>query len=304
MGEIVKIDKTTIHATSLKGNVLGDPVDRDIYFFSHKFNDDSPVLIGLAGFFGSAVSFLNRSFSSQDFIRTLDRICTIHPEISFMIAIPDSMTSLGGNQYINSDAVGNYEDFIIKDVVGKVNHTLGRRKLGIFGKSSGGFGAYNLAVRNPEIFSGFIDVSGDSAFEYCYMKDFPDAIEVFRNTSVDEFLEHFRNSSAHTRQELNALGVAAMAAFYSPTLSAPGKFDLPFDRKTGLVDPLIWERWLDHDPARTVRSSTETLRKKKVILQVGKHDEFSINVGIRSMHESLAETGVPHEFYEYDEGHF
>jgi len=89
-----------------------------------------------------------------------------------MIAIPDSMTSLGGNQFINSEAVGNYEDFIIKDVVGWIKHDFGKRKIGIFGKSSCGFGAYNLTVKNPETFSGFVDVSGDSAFEYCYIKRF------------------------------------------------------------------------------------------------------------------------------------
>ncbi len=95
-----------------------------------------------------------------------------------------------------------------------------------------------------------------------------------------------------------------MSAFYSPRTDAPGKFDLPFDQKTGLLELSNWERWLAHDPARTVRSNAELLRKKKVILQVGKHDEFSINIGIQSMHDSLAEAGVPHEYHEYDEGHF
>ncbi|MGC8515562.1 MAG: alpha/beta hydrolase-fold protein, partial [Thermoplasmata archaeon] len=162
------ISKVSIHAASLEDNYLGDLASRDILLIAHNFRDKSPILIGLAGFFGSSSSFLNRSYSSQDFISTLERICSSVPESSFMIALPDSMTSLYGNQYINSSYAGNYEDFITKDVVGYLQKTYGKSKLGIFGKSSGGFGAYNLTIRNPRLFSGFVDVSGDSAFEYCY----------------------------------------------------------------------------------------------------------------------------------------
>jgi S-formylglutathione hydrolase FrmB len=298
------ISKATIHAASLESNYLGDPTSRDITLISYNFHEESPILIGLAGFFGSSLSFLNRSYSSQDFISTLERMCSSSPEISFMIALPDSMTSIYGNQYINSSYVGNYEDFITKDLVGYLEKTYGKRKLGIFGKSSGGFGAYNLTIRNPELFSGFVDVSGDSAFEYCYVRDFPYLIETIRKESLEAFLEKFRKIPTHSRPDLNAIGILAMAAFYSPSKKEKGKIDLPFDLDTGLLDRKTWNRWIKHDPARNIKSNLGSLRNKKTILQVGKHNEFSMNIGIRSMHETLRLAGIDHEYNEYDEGHF
>lgn len=304
MQSSLRIQKVSIKAESLEGNMLGDSTSRDIALISHNFDDESPVLIGLAGFFGSGVSFLNRSYSSQDFISTLEKICLAEPETSFMIALPNSMTSFFGNQYLNTPAVGNYEDFIVKDVAGYIENKFGKRKLGVFGKSSGGFGAYNLTIRNPTLFSGFVDVSGDSAFEYCYVRDFPDSIAAFRRDGIELFLENFRKSPTHKPQDLRAMGIAAMTAFYSPSMTETGKLDLPFDITTGLIDYKVWNRWLEFDPARTVKSHIEALRNKKIILQVGSHDEFSINIGMQSMHEALKSAGIDHEYREYDEGHF
>ncbi len=304
MASNLTISKVSIHAASLESNYLGDPTSRDIILVAHNFHDESPILIGLAGFFGTSLSFLNRSYSSRDFISTLERICSGMPDLSFMIALPDSMTSLYGNQYMNSSCVGNYEDFITKDVVGFLQKSYGKRKLGIFGKSSGGFGAYNLTIRNPNLFSGFVDVSGDSGFEYCYLRDFPDSIEAFRKDGLNAFLEKFRKSPTHSRQDLNAMGTAAMAAFYSPNRNEIGKIDLPFDLHTGLLDYEIWKRWIEHDPARNIKSNIQSLRNKKIIMQVGNRDEFSINIGMRSMHETLGLAGIDHEYNEYDEGHF
>lgn len=301
---MVKIERKIIHGESLENNKPGDPVDREILIISNNCEENSPLLVGLAGFFGSAANFLNRSYSSQDFITTLENISKHNPDISYLMAIPDTMTSYCGNQYLNSSAVGNYEDFIINDLMGFMNEKYGARKSGIFGKSSGGFGAYNLTVRHPDVFSGFVDVSGDSLFEYCYLKDFPGAIETFRNSGPEKFLEDFRSKEYHNNQELNAMEVIAMSAFYSPDTKSPYNFDLPFDIESGKIRYDTWNRWLEVDPARTITRAAYDLKGKKIILQVGKRDEFALNIGIRSMHQSLETMGVEHTYQEYDTGHF
>ncbi|MGC8515850.1 MAG: hypothetical protein ACP5OC_06940 [Thermoplasmata archaeon] len=95
-----------------------------------------------------------------------------------------------------------------------------------------------------------------------------------------------------------------MTAFCSPSRNEIGKMDLPFDLDTGLLDYDTWNRWIAHDPARNIKSNLQSLRNKKIIMQVGKRDEFSINIGMRSMHETLRLAGIDHEYNEYDEGHF
>lgn len=301
---MVKIEKEKMHAKSLENNTPGDPADREVLILSNNADENSPLLVGLAGFFGSASSFLNRSYSSQDFLTTIEKISKLYPDMSYIIAIPDTMTSYRGNQYVNSLAAGNYEDFIVEDLIAFLKDKYGVRKTGIFGKSSGGFGAYNLTIRNPKVFSGFIDVSGDSMFEYCYLKDFPGAIEMLRTKEVKKFIEDFESKEYHSVQDLNAMEVIAMAAFYSPNKDSPYFFDLPFDIDSGMIRYDTWNRWLEMDPARTIGRAGPNLKGKKIILQVGKRDEFALNIGISSMHHSLVSQAIEHTYWEYDTGHF
>ncbi len=72
-----------------------------------------------------------------------------------IIINPNFSTKYHVNQYINSPAVGNYEDFIINDLIPQISDMFHTGKVALFGKSSGGFGAYTLAVRHPDIISGF-----------------------------------------------------------------------------------------------------------------------------------------------------
>jgi esterase/lipase superfamily enzyme len=298
-----EVKKFTINGRSLKGNLPNDPEEREVIVLERNVNDKTPALIGLAGFFGSSVSFLNRSYSSHDFFRAMGRISE-RKSSSFLIFLPDTMTSYFGNQYVNSTAVGNYEDFIVKDVLNFINSKYGRRKVGLFGKSSGGFGSYNLASRHPEIFDGFIDVSGDSGFEYCYLKDFPDAISQLEGTTIKKFMKHFNEKPRPNNSELGTMNTIAMSAFYSPNGSKGVGFDLPFSTKYHTFREDIWGKWLEFDPLRNIEERIENIRDQKVILQVGKRDEFSINIGMKGMSKLLTKNKIRHEYKEYDEGHF
>ncbi|MEM0134744.1 MAG: alpha/beta hydrolase [Thermoplasmatales archaeon] len=295
--------KFLIRGNSLKGNFLGDPIEREITVLERNVNDTTPALIGLAGFFGSSASFLNRSYSGEDFFTVLRKISEKRTN-SFLIFLPDTMTSYYGNQYLNSTAVGDYEDFIVKDVVGFINHKYGKRKVGLFGKSSGGFGSYNLASKHPKVFGGFVDVSGDSGFEYCYLRDFPVAISKLEGMTIERFLKHFKEKPRPDNSELNTMNTIAMAAFYSPNGKRRVGFDLPFDLKYHKFREEIWREWLKFDPIRNIEDRLESIRDEKVILQVGRKDEFSINVGMKGMSKLLDKNNIKHEYREYDEGHF
>ena len=300
----LKITEDRIRSNALEGNYPGDPADRSITTIEYNADEETPVLIGLAGFYGTSFSFLNRSFTSIDFLSTLEKIASTGNVDSFAIVLPDTMTSFGGNQYINSSAVGMYEDFITRDVMDFIKNKYGRRKIGLFGKSSGGFGSYNLSINNPELFRGFIDVSGDAGFEYCYMRDFPQAIDTLSKTGITEFMKKFRSSDFHTNGDLNVNGVIAMSAFYSPDSGREMGIDLPFDTHTGELKDNVWKRWKKFDPLQNAKNHIQDLKKMKIILQTGSKDEFSINIGMRGLSNILHQNGVDHEFMEYDAGHF
>lgn len=297
------IRKYSIKSKSLLNNFPKDPVKRDIITIERNIRDDTPALIGLAGFFGSSQNFLNHSYLGHDFLSVLRNISVTGKIGSFLIILPDTMTSYFGNQYINSTAVGNYEDFISKDVVQFIKEKFGNKKIGLFGKSSGGFGSYTLGARHPEKFSGFIDVAGDSGFEYCYLRDFPAAISELSSKTPGKFMKDFANNPHPNHSELNTMNVIAMSAFYSPNRASKLGFDFPFDQRYHTLDQQVWERWLTLDPLRNVEEFRESLSDEKIILQVGRRDEFSINIGMNGLSKKMDKLGITHSYKEYDEGH-
>ena len=94
-----------------------------------------------------------------------------------IVAAPDCFTRVGGNQYINSPSIGRYEDYLLEEVMPFVSARHAVRAWGVFGKSSGGYGAMVLGMRHPEAFRALADHSGDACFELCYLPDFGPALD-------------------------------------------------------------------------------------------------------------------------------
>src|SRR5216684_4038563 len=71
-----------------------------------------------------------------------------------IIVFPDCFTALGGNQYVNSSAIGDYADYLTREIVPFVDRefrTLAAREhRGCFGKSSGGYGAILHGMRHAD----------------------------------------------------------------------------------------------------------------------------------------------------------
>lgn len=303
------IELLKVESKGLLGNPLGDPVQRDLIVFKpDEIRRGAPLLIGLAGFGGGARSFLNYSPLSTNFTDVVSRLRKSEKLHDAIIAIPDCFTSLGGNQYLNSDAVGAYEDFIVREIVPELRSRFDTGKTGVFGKSSGGFGAYTLSIRNPEVFRGFADHSGDAGFEYCYYSDFPEAIREFRRAGgVRKWFEEFSNSVNKSKKKYMApLNILAMSAFYSANRNSEDMMiDLPFSLDTGEILDEVTELWKEFDPARNISENLDKLREMKAVyLDVGSEDEFRINFGMSKMHRILEENSIGHFYEEFEDGHF
>lgn len=304
-----KIELMKVDSKVLLKNPLNDSAQRDLILFKpDDVKDDAPLLIGLAGFGGGARTFLNFSPLSPNFTDVVDGLRTGGKLHDAIIAIPDCFTSLGGNQYLNSDAVGDYEDFIVKEIVPEMKSRFNTGKTGVFGKSSGGFGAYTLAIRNPDVFKGFADHSGDAGFEYCYYSDFPKAIKEFSKAGgVREWFDAFKKSVNKSAKNFMApLDTLAMAAFYSPNKDSNNMMiDLPFDLSTGELLDEVLNKWKKFDPARNISENLAKLRDMDAIyLDVGNEDEFNINFGMSKMHRILEEKSIDHFFEVFSDGHF
>ena len=173
------ITYVTHESDILKGNPLGDPHIRRFPVYLPPGYEESPdkrypVVFGLAGFTGGGIMYLNRRFLTNPGMDADldDLIDGGMPGVIYVF--PDCITSLGGSQYVNSSAVGRYQDYIVQELVPFIDsryRTSGLR--GCIGGSSGGIGSFTLAALYPDVFQAFADHSGDSAFDHCILGDVP-----------------------------------------------------------------------------------------------------------------------------------
>src|SRR5690349_23265037 len=136
-----------------------------------------PALYDLVGFTGSGLSHIAWKNFSENVPERVARLVHERRMGPTIMVFPDCFTALGGNQYVNSSAIGDYADYLTKEIVPFVDRefrTLASRDhRGCFGKSSGGYGAIIHGMRYAEHWGAIADHSGDALFEFCYYTDWP-----------------------------------------------------------------------------------------------------------------------------------
>jgi enterochelin esterase family protein len=298
----------------LKGNPLGDPPRRRIPVWlppSYASRGRYPVIYMITGFTGFGEMQLNRGAWSESLPERLDRLTASGAMRECIVVMPDCFTRYGGSQYLDSSATGRYESHLLKELVPHVDRsfrTLARPSArAIAGKSSGGYGAIVLGMRHPDIFGLVACHSGDMLFEYCYLPDFPKALNAFHQhggtaASWLRWWEKERQRLAHANHA--PLNTVAMASCYSPNPRARLGFDLPFDERTGELRPDVWKRWLAWDPVRMLPSHAANLRRlRRLFLDCGTRDEFALNWGMRVFAARAKRLGVKCVVEEFPDGH-
>ena len=304
------------HFTSrvLADNPLGDPATRKLPIILPPDYETSgkryPVIFGLTGFTGSGLMMLNVAAWQPNLQERIDYLTADGRLPAALIVLPDCFTRYGGSQYINSTAMGCYEDYVIDEIVplidSKYRTIAAPEGRGVFGKSSGGYGAIMLGMRHPDVFGAVACHSGDMYFEMCYKPDFPKFINAVNKAGgLEKWWAEFEGKVKKERQDVEVVNILAMAAAYSPNSGAkPLPIDFPFDLYTGELRPDVWQRWLAHDPVYMVERYADYLKKLRLLfLDCGTRDEFNLHLGARILVQRLKALGIPHEYEEFDDSH-
>src|SRR5687768_15265197 len=157
--------RVEIHAFEsalLAGNPLGDPTTRRVPVYLPEDYDQErtrryPVLHALAGFTGSGLSSLNWDWYQPTLPERLDRLIASGRMPPVVVVMADGITRLGGNQYVDSTAVGPWARHVCEELVPWAERTFrllpGRDHRGVFGKSSGGYGALMMGLEHADTFA-------------------------------------------------------------------------------------------------------------------------------------------------------
>ncbi len=327
----------------LADNPLGDPHIRKLAVWLPPQYDEGarrglgrryPVLYDLVGFTGSGLAHLNWRPFDENVPERVARLIAEKRMGPAIVVFPDCFTCLGGNQYVNSPAIGRYADYLTREIVPFVDREFrtmsSREHRACFGKSSGGYGAIIHGMKYARHWGAVADHSGDAYFDFCYLTDWPRTlneldryrrkrrapgrIDVLRDQrgadqGVDDgrvrrFLEAVWRKDKLGDGEAHALMMVAMAASYDPDAKAPLGFRLPVNLETGEVLPQRWKAWLAHDPIHLVARYAGNLKSLRgIYVDCGWRDQYHLHYGARILSKRLAEHGIRHVYEEFDDNH-
>ena len=308
-----RVEMRPLESECLRDNALGDPHVREVPVYlppgAEAGDQRYPVIYLLAGLTGRGQSMLETHPWKRGVVSRMDSAMAAGEVPPAILVMPDCFTKLGGSQYVNSSAVGLYEDHVVEELVPFVDQhypTLSGRRA-VCGKSSGGFGALHLGMRHPDLFPIVASISGDCCFEYTFGGEFLACLRGLTKFEGDpaRFLESFYEEPNLSGDGHSILNVLAMAACYSPNPESPLGFDLPIDLHTGERIDEIWQRWLAFDPVVACESHADALRSLEwLYVECGIKDEFHLQWGARVLARKLEALKISFDHAEHDGGHF
>ncbi|MFQ5740162.1 MAG: alpha/beta hydrolase [Acidobacteriota bacterium] len=305
-----------IDSTALKGNLLGDPATRTVAVYLPADYDHSdlsyPVFVNLASFGGSGLQQISWRLFGENVPQRIDRLVALQRMGPVVAVFPDCFTSLGGNQYINSIAMGKWEDFLLAELIPRIETEFRVRKgagnRAVFGFSSGGFGAITHGLLHGQWWGAVACHSGDMGFDWVYRPDLPKALNILAeyDGNVEHFFKDFEDSPKVRGDRLQAMMILAMSASYDPDPAQPRGVRLPVHPHTCELDPERWARWKAHDPVELVKRA-ECRRRlqslKGLYIDCGKKDQFQLHYGTRTFVNQLEAFGISHHYEEFDDNH-
>jgi len=327
-------------SSALKTNPWGDPHVRKVAVWLPPQYDDGtrrrfPVLWDMVGFTGSGLSHIGWKSFGNNIPERAARLIYEGKMGPAIFVLPDCFTALGGNQYVNSSAVGNYADYLTRELIPFVDRefrTLAdRNHRGCFGKSSGGYGAIIHGMKYAKHWGAIANHSGDAYFDFVYWHDWPNTLNELQkhrlpkrkagrynalaesrrkglaegkdDGRIKRFLQQMWKKEKVPAKEVMCIMNLCMAATYDPDPKAPLGFRVPFNLESG--EPTgRWANWRRHDPCNLVERYRANLKSLRgIYIDCGWRDQFHIHYGTRILAARLAANGIKHEYQEFDDDH-
>ena len=287
---IVKADVITSYFYS-------DSLGYDMYYEivlppSYESNPDStyPSIYFLHGFgldyswYGSVVSVFEDMMASGEIRESI----LIKPD-GFVIPYLGSM-------YTNSDYNGQFEDYIVQDLIshidGSYNTIDNSSYRAIMGHSMGGYGAVKLSIKFPELFQVAASHSGPIAIENVI----PDLLPVLLAETGILGYQPWNGT-------VSLFMYSASAAFSPDVDDWPYYVDLPVDYYGNVIDE-VWDLWLGHDALTLAQENLANIQSIRFYMDCGHQDDYLFYNHSTSFSEFLDEVNINHVYETYPGDHF
>jgi S-formylglutathione hydrolase len=304
-----KFSAITIDSAAIAGNILGQKTEQTInIYLPPSYNTSTkryPVVYYLPGY---AEATMKISLPKDaDALIEAEAIKEM-----ILVIIPG-----GWSFYANSPITGNWEDFVVKEVVGYVDSNYrtipNAESRGISGHSMGGYGSLNIAMLHPDVFGaiysispGLFDENGLATSQMygadAVTKNFMKAQQGILELPEDEQLKGVMSM-------YDFFTVAYGMAFAPNPENPPFYFDYPYTESNGQLvrDEEIWKRWesgFGGISDEIVKYKDNLLKLKGITVDYAIQDELAwIPRGCIYFDQQLTAAGIPHELIAYEGNH-
>ncbi len=303
-----------ITASSLENNLIGESAQRTIYVYLPPTYTTSekhyPVVYYLPGFGDSQMI----GVSLPDDLNALIQKDQVKEMI---VVVVSGSNKLGGSFFVNSPVTGNWEDFVVHDVVSYIDShyrtlpTAASR--GITGHSMGGFGALNLAMLHPDVFGAVYSMSPGLFDENGLAES-----QMFSDEAlITSFVDYNQKVRAMPMEETTTalfLSPQQFASAYGHAFAPhpsghPPYYDYPYSEVNGELvrDDAIWEKWdsgFGGIPDKIAQYKDNFLKLKGIVVDYGTEDEYAwIPKGCVYFGDQLTAAGIPVKLETFDGGH-
>jgi S-formylglutathione hydrolase len=300
------IEELQVPAPSLAGNLIGDPAIQGVHvYLPPGYKRDTtrryPTLYSLHGYTGSPESWLRDPDVGMNLPASMDQLIAKGAAAEMIVIAPNGRNAFLGGFYTNSPVTGNWEDYIYRDVVKFIDEryrTIAKpASRGIVGHSMGGYGAFMLAMKHPDVFGAVYALSPCClGLEGDLSGDNPIWAKAAKVTSRDLFS---RGSGSFDEFMTGAL-IALSAAFTPNRARSPLHPDLPFIDKNGSLvrNEPVHSKFRAKMPLYVIEQHRDNLIKLRGIsVDVGQYDEFThIKRTTPMLSAELSKFGIPHSF--------
>jgi S-formylglutathione hydrolase FrmB len=238
-------------------------------------------------------------FPEEGFRKWMDNMILDGRIDPMIIVMPNAESEqYGFSFYTNSILNGNFEDYIVQDVVkymddnyNTIQNASGRA---VIGNSQGGYAAFKFGMKHSDVFgvvashSGLIVLDVALGLGPALVLENPDG---FVGPDPGKFL----TSAAY-----------AMSAAWSPNLQEPPFYvDFPIEYPSGNVITEIAARWYQEDPFTLLDIYSNEFRSLKgIYFDCGMNDELNICAGNDFMKQKLDYHGIDYTYVLHGGGHF
>jgi len=315
-----------VYSPSLEGNLLGDPATRPVLVYLPPSYETSPerrypTVYLLHGFLANEKCFTSSGIAyalgALTGMNVGGDVGTVAGELmaagqmdELIIVMPNAANSFGGSMYERSPLLGDYRDYIAKDLVayidGKYRTIAESHARGIAGHSMGGYGALSLALEYPDVFGAvaalspaFSDMETDTLFndvmaQYPLVPGLP--VPGYAPDDMwNVFLGYF---------DINVL--YGLAAAWTPNLENPPFYvDLPIQYPGPTMATDIWDIWKERDLVSQIEHDGANLSGKPIFIDEGKGPAMLMAevTGVDSLLAALHAQGLSCTYDTFDGDH-